>query len=170
MFINILKGERNMRKIIIDQKELNPLTAELLAERNRLVKHPAYIASNKAKPWLTFGGVGLNINEFTLHHELVKEYNTACSLLGIKTPDLLSTTELGYTLPDYLCVAESLFYASYRPRTTDIITESELPELTGSAKQVAWANKIRLSILADNPHLLALKVMADSKFWIDTYK
>jgi len=64
---------------------------------------------------------------------------------------------------DYIEVDKSLFEETVRAARGDDL----LPELTGSAKQIAWAEDIRARVKAADPRFRALKRATRAKYWID---
>ena len=64
---------------------------------------------------------------------------------------------------DYTEVDRPLFEETVRAARGDDL----LPELTGSAKQIAWAEDIRARVKAVDPKYPALKRATRAKYWID---
>jgi hypothetical protein len=64
---------------------------------------------------------------------------------------------------DYTEVERPLFEETVRAARGDDL----LPELTGSAKQIAWAEDIRARVKAADPKFPGLKQATRAKYWID---
>lgn len=118
-----------------------------------------------------------------------------CTTCGATTHVTAATTAAAYERRDYLLAhggvtCTDCYYAAKKAEAADAATkfaeDNALPALTGSDKQIAWANTIRLKKIAqidavcvvssDAPAELAdhiakavaaVKAQADARYWID---
>lgn len=149
-------------------------------EADRL--YDIYSARNSSSGWTslisTFDGVTKELNTEEFEEELRRRFPSGCELAQVKA-EQRRIAEEAHQQAELVRERERLEQMKARQaqlaaEAEKIVAEgqptSELPVLSGSPKQIAWALRIRDAIAARDPKHTSLRRATTASFWIENHR